>query len=132
MVHCQALPGTLHYHGDIERIIRLAVEDARELEAGGVDGICVENGNDSPTGERLEAAQIAALGVVAAKVREQVQIPLGIDAAFNDCRAAFAVAVASGAESVSYTHLDVYKRQIQMKGVLVANRQEREKIRELI
>lgn len=100
MVHCQALPGTLHYHGDIERIIRLAVEDARELEAGGVDGICVENGNDSPTGERLEAAQIAALGVVAAKVREQVQIPIGIDAAFNDCRAAFAVAVASGAEFI--------------------------------
>lgn len=100
MVHCPALPGTLHYQGDMEMVIRRAVADAIELEEGGVDGICVENGNDSPTGELLDGAQIAALSVAAARVRERVRLPIGIDAAFNDCQAALAVAVASGAEFI--------------------------------
>ena len=83
-------------------------------------------------------AQVAALTAAAYAVKQAVQIPVGLDAAFNDCEADIAIAAMVGAsfirvpvfvdtvlftdgiiqpcakkcmESVSYTHLDVYKRQ---------------------
>ena len=43
MVHCLPLPGTVHYHGNLERLFAQAVQDAKTLEAAGVDAVIVEN-----------------------------------------------------------------------------------------
>lgn len=100
MVHCLPLPGTAGFDGDYEKIIRHAVEDAVTLEKAGVDAVIVENMGDTPFTALLSTAQIAALSAAAYAVRQQVKIPMGIDAAFNDCKASLSIAGIAGADFV--------------------------------
>ena len=92
MVHCLPLPGTCGFDGDYRKIIDQAVQDAQTLEKAGVDAVIVENMGDTPFSALLDKAQVAALAAAAAAVREAVKIPIGIDAAFNDCEASLAIA----------------------------------------
>lgn len=100
MVHLKALPGSAGFDGDMERVYRLALEDAAMLAKGGVDAIMVENDGDQPYESKLNTAQTAALAAVASAVCAQFDLPLGISAAFNDYQAALAVARAVGAQFV--------------------------------
>jgi uncharacterized protein len=100
MVHCLPLPGTPRFDGDSRRIVDQAIADALTLQKAGVDGIIVENMGDDPFGINLEMEQAAALSAVSALVKEQVRIPVGIDAAMNDYRAALSIAMAIGAQFV--------------------------------
>jgi len=94
MVHCLPLPGTAGYGGDMRKILEQAVADAICLEKAGCDALIIENMGDSPFGEFLDVAQSTALAAAAARVSEQVSIPVGIDAAMNDYRAAISIAQA--------------------------------------
>lgn len=100
MVHCLPLPGTLHFGGDMGRVYAQAVQDARTLEAAGVDAVIVENMGDDPFAVKLEPAQFAALTVATAKVRDAVSIPVGVDAAFCDYAASLAIAKVMGAQFI--------------------------------
>lgn len=100
MVHCLPLPGTAGFEGDYQKIIDRAVEDAKTLERAGVDAIIVENMGDTPFTATLTTAQIAALSAAAMAVRQAVHIPIGIDAAFNDCKASLSIAGITGADFV--------------------------------
>lgn len=100
MVHCLPLPGTLNYSGSMDPIYEQAIADARALEAGGVTALIVENQHDVPAPIALSHEQIAALAAVASRVREAVDIPIGIDAAFCDWKAAIAIAVAVKADFI--------------------------------
>jgi membrane complex biogenesis BtpA family protein len=100
MVHCLPLPGSAFYSGDIQRIYSQAIEDAKTLEEAGVDAVIVENMGDTPFSAKLSIAQIAALSVAAAKVVSAVNIPVGVDAAFNDYEASVAIAHANGCQFV--------------------------------
>ncbi|RRJ15674.1 BtpA/SgcQ family protein [Lachnoanaerobaculum orale] len=100
MVHCKPLPTTVGFNGDYQEIIDIAVEDAKTLEKAGVDGIIVENMGDTPFSALLNKAQLAALSVAAYAVKEAVKIPVGVDAAFNDCESGFAIAGMIGADFV--------------------------------
>lgn len=100
MVHCLPLPGTVGFGGDCEKITDQAVQDAVTLEKAGVDAIIVENMGDDPFAALLDTPQVVALAVAAAKVKEAVQIPVGVDAAFNDCVAALSIAKMTGCEFV--------------------------------
>lgn len=100
MVHCLPLPGTVLYDGDFEKIINQAVQDAITLEKAGVDALIVENMGDTPFAALLNKPQVAALTAAACAVKKAVNIPIGIDAAFNDCEAALSIAAVSGAEFV--------------------------------
>lgn len=100
MVHCLPLPGTPGYSGDFSQIIKQAVDDAVTLETGGIDALIVENMGDSPFTDMLNKSQIAALTAVAVAVKKHIHIPMGIDAAFNDCEASLSIAVATGADFV--------------------------------
>lgn len=100
MVHCLPLPGTCGFSGDYRKIIDQAVQDAQTLERAGVDAVIVENMGDTPFAALLDKAQIAALTAAAAAVREAVKIPIGIDAAFNDCEASLAIAGICGADFI--------------------------------
>lgn len=97
MVHCLPLPGTALFDGDYEKIIDRAVADAITLEKAGVDAIIVENMGDTPFEALLSTSQIAALSAAAMAVRAAVKIPIGIDAAFNDCKASLSIAGIVGA-----------------------------------
>ena len=76
------------------------MNDALTLEKAGVDAIIVENMGDTPFGAMLTTAQTAALSAAAMAVRQAVRIPMGIDAAFNDCKASLSIAGITGAEFV--------------------------------
>lgn len=100
MVHCLPLPGTAGFDGNFDKIIRHAVADAVTLEKAGVDAVIVENMGDTPFTALLSTAQIAALSAAAFAVRQSVKIPIGIDAAFNDCKASLSIAGIGGADFV--------------------------------
>lgn len=48
MVHLPPLPGAPGWSDDVERIVERALDDARLLAEGGVDGLLVENYGDAP------------------------------------------------------------------------------------
>ncbi len=98
MVHCLPLPTTAGFSGDYQKVIDQAVQDAVTLEKAGVDAVIVENMGDTPFSAHINKAQLAAL--TAAAVGNAVKIPIGIDAAFNDCEADIAIAAVSGASFI--------------------------------
>lgn len=97
MVHLLPLPTTAGFDGEYQKIIDRAVQDAVTLEKAGVDAVIVENMGDTPFSALLNKSQVAALTAAAFAVKQAVKIPVGIDAAFNDCEANIAVAAAVGA-----------------------------------
>ena len=101
MLHLPALPGRPNHDGrSLDDVVAAAVTDARVLEQAGFDAILVQNSLDRPTRERVDAATIAQLTVIAASVREAVDLELGINVVKNDGPAAVAIAAAVGASFV--------------------------------
>ncbi|WP_101696311.1 BtpA/SgcQ family protein [Clostridium minihomine] len=100
MVHCLPLPGTARYGGDMDKIVKQAVQDAVTLEKAGVDAIIVENMGDDPFYVELETAQSTALAAVSMAVRQSVALPIGIDAAMSDFKSAISIAQAIGGDFV--------------------------------
>ncbi len=103
MVHLWPLPGAPGYTGyGIQAIIDHALRDTEALVEGGVDGLIVENMWDWPyyvgTDVKLEA--VAAQAVVARKVVEAVDLPVGINVIHNGGVVELAIAVASGASFI--------------------------------
>ena len=93
VVHLAPLPGSPFHHDDIETIIERALRDARAYEEGGVDGIIVENYNDSPFRIRVTQPEtIAAMSVIVDQVVKEVSIPVGISFLRNSAVEALAIA----------------------------------------
>jgi uncharacterized protein len=104
MVHLPALPGAPGYDpaSDSRETIRTrALEDARRLEAGGVDGLVVENFGDAPFyPEDVPKPVVAELTAVAAALTDAVDVPVGVNVLRNDAAAALSVAAATDAAFV--------------------------------
>lgn len=103
MVHCWPLPGAPGYTGyGVETVVEHALEDARALAEGGVDGLIVENMWDIPfrSGSAVAPESIAAQAVVAAAVRDEIDLPLGINLVHNGGTALLGIAIASGASFI--------------------------------
>lgn len=103
MVHCWPLPGAPGYTGyGMQPIIENALRDAHALAEGGVDGLIVENMWDIPfrAGPHIQPESIAAQSVVAAAVKREVDLPMGINLVHNGGVALLGVALASGADFI--------------------------------
>lgn len=100
MVHCLPLPTTAGFDGNYQKILDQAVQDAITLEKAGVDAVIVENMGDTPFSATLNKAQLAALTAATFAVKNAVKIPVGVDAAFNDCEANIAIAAITGASFI--------------------------------
>lgn len=103
MVHLRPLPGSPMYDKDglnMKKVLEIALEEAKKLEAAGVDGVQVENIWDYPflRGDKIGHETAAALAVAACEVGHAVQVPVGIDCHLNGGQAALAAAAASGAK----------------------------------
>jgi len=96
VVHCLPLPGTANFDGDFNKILQQAIQDAKTMEQAGVDAVIVENMGDTPFAAKMGVEQITALSAAAALVKQAVAIPVGIDAAFNDCKTALSIAAIIG------------------------------------
>jgi membrane complex biogenesis BtpA family protein len=100
MVHCLALPGTPDFCGDMKKVIDQAANDAIILEKSGMDAIIIENMGDNIFGVNLDIEQSCALAAISAIVAQNVNIPIGIDAAMNDYATALSVAKAIDADFI--------------------------------
>ena len=103
MVHLRPLPGSPGYdpvNMGMRRIIEIAREEARMLEAAGVDGVQVENMWDIPylPGDQIGPETVAALAVGVNEVVDAVSIPVGAEIHMNGADKALACAVAGGAQ----------------------------------
>lgn len=116
MVHCLPLPGTMGFKGDMKKIIDQAVHDAKTLEKAGMDAIIVENMGDTPFGVKLGTAQVSALAAVSAVVAENVDLPIGIDAAMNDYEAAISIAKAIGG---AFVRIPVFVDTVEFYGGII-------------
>lgn len=98
MVHLLPLPGSPGYKDQLtDQILEAAVQEAKALEDGGVDGLIVENLGDAPylkTNVGLET--VSAMTLVMSNVIEAVDIPVGVNILRNDVEAALAVAYVTG------------------------------------
>lgn len=103
VVHCPPLPGSPRFRDkDFQRAINSAVSDATAYVKGGVDGLIIENHGDIPflKPDRIGHETSAALAVIADRVRQQFDVPFGINVLANAAIPALAVAKASGASFV--------------------------------
>ncbi|ADB60407.1 photosystem I assembly BtpA [Haloterrigena turkmenica DSM 5511] len=101
MVHLPPVPGAPGYEGDRDAVRDRALEDARRLEAGGVDGIVLENFGDAPFyPDDVPKHVVAEMTAVATAVTDAVDVPLGINVLRNDADAALSIAAAVDAEFV--------------------------------
>jgi hypothetical protein len=96
MVHLPPLPGSPHYSGKMQEVLRAALSDAQVLEEAGFAGLMLENWGDFPYyPDRVPPETIAAMSVVATHIKGQSKIPVGINVLRNDARAAIAIAAAA-------------------------------------
>jgi hypothetical protein len=101
MVHLLPLPGSPRWGGSLQAILEAALEDAKVLEAGGMDGCLVENYGDAPfTPGAVDPGTVASMAAVVAELRRVTALPVGVNVLKNDARAALAVAAATGASFI--------------------------------
>jgi membrane complex biogenesis BtpA family protein len=95
VVHLQPLPGSPRWEGDLEAVIRFAVNDARAYERGGAHALFIENFGDIPfTKGAVGPETIAAMAAAGRAVRAAVKLPFGFNVLRNDARAALALCAA--------------------------------------
>jgi len=98
MIHLPPLPGSAGQELSPDEIIEWALADARTLRDAGFKAAIVENFGDAPfSADSLEPASVAAMAMVAARVRAETGLLLGINALRNDPRSALGIAAAAGA-----------------------------------
>jgi len=102
MVHLLPLPGSPRYEGlGLDRISERAVQDAKHLESGGVDGLTVENFGDAPyLKANVGPETISTMASIAKEVIDAVEVPVGINVLRNDAKAALAIAYAAGGKFI--------------------------------
>ena len=104
MLHLRPLPGAPRYvpAEGMTAVLDQAVSEARMLEECGFDGVIIENGWDIPfvKPEDVGPETVAALAVVADRVRQAIDLPIGVNCLANAVHASIAVAAAAGAAFV--------------------------------
>jgi hypothetical protein len=97
VVHLQPLPGAPGWRGDMEAVLRFAVNDARAYERGGAHALFIENFGDIPfTKGSVAPETIAAMAAAGRAVRQAVKLPIGFNVLRNDARAALALCAVCG------------------------------------
>jgi len=101
VVHLRPLPGSPRWQGDLEKLLRLAVADARAYEQGGADAVFIENFGDVPfTKGKVGPETIAAMTAAGRAIRQAVRLPIGFNVLRNDACAALALCAACAGEFV--------------------------------
>jgi hypothetical protein len=99
VIHLPPLPGFFRSPG-IEAVVEKALADQRALEAGGIDGVLVENEEDHPHEVVAGPSTIANMTRVAAALVARASVPVGVEILLNDPKASLAVAAAAGARFI--------------------------------
>ncbi|MCI0698870.1 BtpA/SgcQ family protein [candidate division KSB1 bacterium] len=101
MLHLPPLPGSPHYTGDMQAVVDSALQDTQVLTEAGFAGLIIENLGDAPYyPDHAPAETVAAMSVVAAHVRQQTKLPIGVNVLRNDAPSAIAIAAAANLQFI--------------------------------
>jgi len=101
VVHLKALPGAPNYAGSLDEIVADAIRDSRTLAEGGVHALILENFHDYPFyPETTEPETIAAMTLAGKAVRDEVDLPLGVQVLRNSWKSSLAIAYVLGARFI--------------------------------
>ena len=104
VIHLPALAGAPGSMGQLpvdtlQQAVILAVKEAKIFEEAGFDGVFLENFGDAPFyKDHVPPETVASMAVIAAAVRGEVSIAVGINFLRNDCMSALAVAAVTGCD----------------------------------
>ena len=100
VIHLPALPGYVQSPG-LDAVVAKALADQAALEAGGADGVLVENEDDRPRRLLAGVETTACMTRVTSElVRAARRAVVGIEILLNDPEASLAVALAAGARFI--------------------------------
>jgi len=101
MVHLASLPGSPRFAFDLNKVTELAISDAQALQKGGVSALMIENFGDAPfCAGRVSSETVSAMTFVAAAVRRETNLPIGINVLRNDGISALHIAQTVGAQFI--------------------------------
>jgi membrane complex biogenesis BtpA family protein len=101
-----ALPGAPGWDGQWERLTTRAEQEATALATGGVDGLIIENFHDTPyTSGRMDPAGAIAMAMLARRLKQFTDLPVGISILRNDPETALAIAINVQADFVRFSVL---------------------------
>lgn len=106
VIQLPPLPGSPRAHQQhpvdaLQEAGHSAVQAAEALVAAGYQAILIENSGDAPYYKsQVPPESVASLAIIAAAVRETVQVPVGISVLRNDARAALAIAAVTGCDFI--------------------------------
>jgi len=101
MIHLLPLPGSPRYESKISSVMDQACRDGELLQKGGIDAVIVENYGDLPFFANIVPSEtVAAMAAIASRVRQIIDLPMGINVLRNDGVAAISVATAVDADFV--------------------------------
>lgn len=101
VIHLPPLPGAVNYRDlDIREIAQAAANDARTLVKCGFTHVMIQDGNDIPQATKASIGTIASLSAIGIKVREVIDVPLGVIVGHNDGPASVAIAKAIDADFI--------------------------------
>ena len=96
-----ALPGAPGWDGHWETLITRAEQEATALATGGVDGLILENFHDTPyTAGRMDPAGAIAMALLARRLKQFTDLPIGISVLRNDPETALAIAMNADADFI--------------------------------
>jgi membrane complex biogenesis BtpA family protein len=80
----------------MQTVIDAALQDVQTITEAGFAGMIIENLGDAPYyPDHVPAETVAAICVVAAHVRQQTKLPVGVNVLRNDAQSAIAIAAAA-------------------------------------
>ena len=103
MIHVQPLPGSPRGRNcDLEAVYQHAIDEAKRLEDGGVDGLLLENAGDIPflKPDDIGFETVAAMTVIGDRIRRATRLPFGFNIVANAAKASLACARMSGGSFV--------------------------------
>ena len=101
MIHVHALPGTPKQQFQPQEIIDKALEEARIYKNAGVDALMIENMHDVPYLKNDVGHEISTLmAIIAYLIKQEMQLPLGVQILAGANKAALAVAKAAAIDFV--------------------------------
>ncbi len=103
MIHVRPLPGAPRGRkADLEAVYTHAVDEAKRLEDGGIDGLLLENAGDIPflKPEDIGFETVAAMTVIGERIRAATRLAFGFNIVANAAKASLACARMSGGSFV--------------------------------
>lgn len=130
MIHLPPLPGAPDAgEAALEGAIDRAKADARALDAGGIDGVMIENFGDAPF-YRTDVPKhtVASMTRISSAVADAISVPIGINVLRNDPIAAMSIATAVGAD---YIRVNVHSGvSVTDQGIIQGQAHETVRLRE--